>query len=98
MHRLRTFTGSGTVDHMLLAIIIVAQAPAAIAAPPPVDWAAELNAIADQCRVPKNELQWIDGAVRWTPPAGEPYEKAKCVFDALKAREVPTKQGFVNTH
>lgn len=85
-------------DDMLLAIILVAQSPTAVAAPPPVDWPAELNAIADRCRVPKEELQWIDGAVRWTPPEGEPYEKAKCVLDALKAHEVPTKQGFVNVH
>lgn len=82
--------------NMLLAIILVAQSSTAVAAPRPVDWPAEVDAIASQCRVPKKELQWIDGAVRWMPPAGEPYEKAKCVLDALKAREVPTKQGFVN--
>ena len=59
------------------------------------DWAAELEATAEKCGIPPQQLQWVDGAVRWIASETTSYEQGKCVFDELKARGVPMKQGYV---
>jgi len=59
------------------------------------DWTVELKATAELCCIPADQLQWVDGSVRWVAPETTTYEQAKCGFDALKARGVPTKQGYV---
>jgi hypothetical protein len=82
---------------MLSALLLATQAPVATAAAAePKDWSAELAAVADKCKVPREQITWVDGAVRWAPPIDGPYDQAKCVLDQLKVRNVPTKQGFVN--
>jgi len=60
------------------------------------DWSAELRATATKCGVPSEQLQFVDGSVRWIAPETTSYDQAKCVFDELKARGVPTKQAYVN--
>jgi hypothetical protein len=59
------------------------------------DWSSELRATAKKCGIPSEQLQSVDGSVRWIAPETTTYEQAKCVFDELKAREVPTKHGYV---
>jgi hypothetical protein len=59
------------------------------------DWSAELRATAEKCGIPTEQLQFVDGSVRWIAPETTTYEQAKCVFDELKARGVPIKQGYV---
>ena len=60
------------------------------------DWSADLRATATKCGVPVEHLQFVDGAVRWVAPETTTYAQAKCVFDELKARGVPMKQGYVS--
>lgn len=59
------------------------------------DWSAELKATAEKCGIPSGQLRFVDGSVRWIAPETTTYDQAKCVFDELKARGVPTKQGYV---
>jgi hypothetical protein len=61
------------------------------------DWAPELQATAKKCGIPPKQLQFVDGSVRWIAPETTTYNQAKCVFDELKARGVPTKQGYVSS-
>jgi hypothetical protein len=61
------------------------------------DWPAEMQAVAKKCGIPSENLQFVDGAVRWIAPEASSFEQAKCVFDELKTRGVPMKQGYLST-
>jgi hypothetical protein len=61
------------------------------------DWPAEVQAIAKKCGIPSENLQFVDGGVRWIAPEASSFEQATCVFDELKARGVPMKQGFLSS-
>ena len=56
----------------------------------------ELHAIADKCGIPRENLKWIDGSVRWLKPETSSYDQATCVFEQLKMSGIPMKQGFVS--
>jgi hypothetical protein len=60
------------------------------------DWNAELRATAEKCGIPSEQLQFAEGSVRWIAPETTTYDQAKCVFDELKVRGIPTKQGYVS--
>ena len=78
---------------VLSALVLVALATPCLANEK--NWTPELNAIAEKCAVPPANLQWVDGGVRWLETEKLTYEQAACVIGEMKARGVPTKQGFV---
>lgn len=61
------------------------------------DWPAEVQAVAKKCGIPSENLQFVDGSVRWIAPEASSFEQAKCVFDELKTRGVPMKQGYLSS-
>lgn len=61
------------------------------------DWPAEVQAVAKKCGVPSENLQFVDGTARWIASEASSFEQVKCVFDELKARGVPMKQGYLSS-
>jgi hypothetical protein len=61
------------------------------------DWSAEVQAVAKRCAIPSENLQFVDGTVRFIAPEAMPFEQVKCVFDELKTRGVPMKQGYLSS-
>lgn len=60
------------------------------------DWPAEVQAIAKKSGITSENLQFVDGSVRWIAPEAISFEQAKCVFDKLKTRGVPMTQGYLS--
>lgn len=60
------------------------------------DWNPELQAIADKCGIPRDNLKWIDGSVRWLKPETSSFDQAACVFEQLNVNGIPMKQGFIS--
>lgn len=60
------------------------------------DWTPELQAIADKCGLPRGNLRWVDGSVRWLKPETATYGQSMCVIGELRASAIPMKQGFVS--
>jgi hypothetical protein len=87
-------TAKGMTKSMLALALMLAMEGTALA--DEKDWGPELQAIADKCGIPRENLKWIDGSVRWLKPEASSYDQATCVFEQLKVSGIPMNQGFVS--
>ncbi len=84
-----------TMNRLLLTVAFIALLEGSVVASDK-DWTSELSAIADKCGLPRTNLKWVDGNVKWLNPEDASYEATTCVFEELKTRGIPMKQGFVS--
>jgi len=85
---------SGMIRVLVLFAIVMLMGGPAMAEDK--DWTPELHAIADKCGLPRDNLKWIDGSVRWLNPERATYGQSVCVIGEFRAKGIPMKQGLVS--